>query len=81
MHRQLSVVEHLHKIVICFKKSTLKFTIFEYKIANSRPATGALSHSSKGLQRLGAIPLTPFLFLYYSHTALLQKFTFTVPCF
>ena len=35
VHRQQFTVTHLLKIVTIFKKSKLKFSIFEYKIAKS----------------------------------------------
>ena len=67
LHKQQSVDRHFHKIVKIFIKSTLKFSIFVYKIAKSC--------SFKCLRRLKALPHTPGFFVLQSYS-LIRKTLF-----
>ena len=64
LHTQTgAVVTHFYTIAKIFKKSTLKFSVFKYKIGKIAV-----------LSALGAPD--PDYFLYYSHTAILEKYLF-----
>ena len=62
IHRQQSVVTHLYKIIIIFKHSTVKFSIFENT-----------AKYQKVVQRWGLYPQKPAC-LYFSYTALIKQY-------